>query len=314
MTKPAVAKKPSKELVAIYERCRGNVFENVFAKDAILVAAFIKWGKANHPRWHAEAEGSSPAGSAIALEMLLRDEVGEAIPVAFFAQLPAATQRSSIAKMKAAADATSPAKAKAKAKAKGQVTKFKLADNEYTSESTAIFGAARALTSLPEELGTCTRAKQLRVEGNKLRAIPAFVGNMKALEEADFSDNPLTEIAPELAQCTKLRKLAINNTTIKALPALPALDKLSASGTCADLIDSLAASPNITTLHIADCGLTELPESVRALKKLDFLNFTGKNKIKKLPRWLGELSLATIYWNDGLPPKELAYLQSVRKS
>lgn len=114
------------------------------------------------------------------------------------------------------------------------------------------------------------------------------------------------------ANCKRLRKLEARDTKLAGLPALPALQILSTERASLAFIKSLAATPTIEVLHIPNCDLTELPEELRALKKLSFLNFTD-NEITKLPRWLAELSLTQSAWCSTLTQSEQNWLIALQR-
>lgn len=45
----------------------------------------------------------------------------------------------------------------------------------------------------------------------------------------------------------------------------------------------------IVKLDLSECGITEIPDSIRNLKKLEYLKIRGNKGIKKIPSWFSEL-------------------------
>lgn len=312
-TRQPRAARPSRALVELYEGLHTKVFETVFNRDAALIEAFLAWGKATHPRWYAEIEGRrrSPAFRAVLLETLIADELDEAALVAFFESLPAGARRAAVAAMRAAEDVDDGDGADDdRASSPGAVT---IADVTWVPGDTTLSLSGRGFTQLPDDIGRCTSVTELILGSNQLTSLPAAIGNLTELNSLDLQCNPLARLPPELARCTKLRKLVLFECTQLVLPALPALETVNAQATSLALLRSLAASPSVEWLNAMSCGLTAVPDELRALTNLQTLDLSD-NKLETLPRWLAELRLTAVHVaGNPLPASELAWLKGILK-
>ena len=298
---------PSKALVALYEGLQANVFETVFAGDAKLIAAFLAWAKKTHPRWNDEVDDDQrPWTRAIRLETLITDEVEESAFVAFFDTLPAAQKQAAVQAMKKASAAGSgddrEARVAAAASVPGAITiagvVFKPGDKKLSFHK-------RPLNGLLEQIAQCTSVEVLDLVNCNLTSLPAALGKLAKLKKLNLSENKeLGQLPPELAQCTQLDYILLYDCPNAIVPPIPSLKHVLAQATSVATVKSLCASTSLETLLMMNCGATAVPEEVRALKKLDTLDLSD-NKITKLPRWLTELSLTTVW---GAPESEAAWL------
>jgi Leucine Rich repeats (2 copies) len=293
--KPAAkAKKSASSTLALYESLHANVFETVFANNATLIEAFIAWAQATHPTWYAEVdEDDNAAGRAVKVEILITDEVEEAAFVAFFETLPEVQKAAAIAAMEAAA--------------KGDDDE----EEEDDGPSPFMKLSGLGLTELPAELANQTHITHLNLANNKLETLPAWIATLTNLEQISLSENPLGALPVELAACAKLKTLILYKCEKAVVPPLPALRTVVAQATSASTIASLAASPSVVSINAMDTGLTALPEELRALKELAFLDLSG-NKFKTLPRWLAELPLEALHLGGNpLPESEVAWARAL---
>ena len=281
-----------RKLVADYEACGGNVIRTLFPKDDELHAAFLAWGKKAWPHWFSEVSADyRPPLRAFTLERLIADEEDEAAVCAFFEELPKTTRAkvaAAIAKQAKAMWPDPPKKGAKPAPVKKKVQKQILVGK--TAYDTA--------------------ATELALESSGLTELPDEIGEMSALKVLDVSENPITALPATLSRCAELRRLLVGDTRLAALPRLPQIEVLSAYKTSASFLASLAAAPSLQQLSICECSLDELPESLRELKKLRYLDFRD-NPIKKLPSWLAELPITNFAWNEDLPQAEVARLREM---
>ena len=240
------------------------------------------------------------------LETLLVDEVDEVAPVAFFAGLPEAQRRAAVAAMKAAGE--DEGDDDDRASFPGAVT---IAGVTWLPGDTELNLVGRGLTQLPDAIGECTSLTKLILCSNQLTSLPAAIGNLKKLEWLDLQSNPLTQLPPEITRCTKLETLVLFECKRLVLPALPAIETINAQATSVALLRSLARSPSLEYVSAMSCGLTAVPDQLRALKQLGTLDLSD-NRLKVLPRWLAELPLTTVHVVDNpLLAAELAWLASI---
>ena len=189
------------------------------------------------------------------------------------------------------------------------------------------------LVSLPEGLRACAgRVQALAVRSRRLKALPAWLGELTGLTElrVEGCDGwcPLPELPDAMSQLTALRSLSLSGcsdltslpdalgalTNLKeldlswcsGLTSLPEvllmltnLERLFLSG-CSDLTslpDALGALTNLKELDLSDCsGLTALPDALGALTNLQELVMSGCSGLTELPR--GMVSLTNLQGLD----------------
>jgi len=61
-------------------------------------------------------------------------------------------------------------------------------------------------------------SRQLRLDGNRLTALPPEIGQLTNLRQLTFRHNQLTALPPEIAQLTKLLGLRLDGNQLTALP------------------------------------------------------------------------------------------------
>lgn len=119
---------------------------------------------------------------------------------------------------------------------------------------------------LPEWLNNLPKLTGLFLNGNSLNSLPVSFGNLRNLKKLNLSDN----------------------LSLKMLP------------------DSFAGLSNLTHLHLANTKLMELPECVRELPKLEYLDLSDNNSwLTELPRWLITLPLKVLILSGNRRDKRL---------
>ena len=97
-----------------------------------------------------------------------------------------------------------------------------------------------------------------------------------------------------LDRLTKLKSLRLGGNcaeTLDVLPASPGLERLWLEG-CTNLttIEGLEAFPDLMMLILRNIGIKHIPEGIRQLKKLRYLEFRFLD-LEELPYWLSELHI-----------------------
>ncbi|CAD6215973.1 GSCOCG00004276001-RA-CDS, partial [Cotesia congregata] len=119
--------------------------------------------------------------------------------------------------------------------------------------------------------------------------IPDNIRNLRALQVADFSSNPIPRLPAGLVKLRNLTVLGLNDMSLTSLP--PDFGSLEA----------------LQSLELRENLLKNLPESFSQLSKLERLDL-GDNEIEELPTYLGQLPALQELWLDQnqlqhLPPE-----------
>jgi hypothetical protein len=116
---------------------------------------------------------------------------------------------------------------------------------------------------LPEGIGGLAQLTVLNLRNNQLRALPVEIGQLQGLQRLDLEENQLAELPLELALCDGLRSLRLNDNCFAVWPAA-------------------ALSPRIENLTMGYNQLKGLPESIRHLHALTYLDLRH-NRLATLP-------------------------------
>jgi Leucine-rich repeat (LRR) protein len=122
------------------------------------------------------------------------------------------------------------------------------------------------LTTLPPEIGQLTQLEVLILRGNALRQLPPEVGQMRHLQRLDLERNQLQALPEALQYCEALRELRLSHNIFEAWPGE-------------------AIPPQLESLLLSRNMLRELPESIRHLQQLSYLDISD-NRLQQLPHSL----------------------------
>eukprot|EP01046_Picozoa_sp_COSAG06_P015786 COSAG06_NODE_1023_length_11042_cov_2.398337_1_plen_2013_part_00 len=129
----------------------------------------------------------------------------------------------------------------------------------------------------------------LMLEGNRLRELPASVGELLQLRELAIYGNQLQEFPSELGQCASLTKLDAHHNCLETLPL------------------GMAKLAQLKSLYLQNnrlCGLTALRE--RVLRHLPLLNLgLGANCFDLAEAFEQPGTRVGLAWNHGEPPASL---------
>jgi Leucine-rich repeat (LRR) protein len=122
------------------------------------------------------------------------------------------------------------------------------------------------IRQLPEEIASLKFLEVINLRNNQLRSIPSEIGQLQRLHRLELDENQLAELPQELSQCDSLRTLRLSHNSFQEWPedALP---------------------PRIESLTIAHNRLTQLPDSIRHLHALTYLDLRH-NRLRTLPESL----------------------------
>lgn len=140
------------------------------------------------------------------------------------------------------------------------------------SRSLARLDIHAPLVGLPEALGEQAFGglRELRIIGGTLRAVPGWVGQMRALESLSLYGNQIERLSPQLAGLSALEVLDLGNNQLAALPAW------------------VGELTRLRTLVVQQNRLTSLPDLSR-LVRLERLD-VSLNPLRVLPASIGDLS------------------------
>ncbi len=142
------------------------------------------------------------------------------------------------------------------------------------------------LTSIPEEIGNCTKLEYLYVANSTIESFPSSLENLTALTDFELYNCPnLTEFPLGIAQLPTLKSVNIaNNAQWSAEEIYAGLDAL-ANG---------ASKESIEILYCRQNNLEELPASFKNMKKLGLLDL-AYNKISKVHPLGKDISFVQLY-------------------
>ena len=142
------------------------------------------------------------------------------------------------------------------------------------------------LTSIPEEIGNCTKLEYLYVANSTIESFPSSLENLTALTDFELYNCPnLVEFPLGIAKLPTLKSVNIsNNAQWSAEEIYAGLDAL-ANG---------ASKESIEILYCRQNNLEELPASFKNMKKLGLLDL-AYNKISKVHPLGKDISFVQLY-------------------
>lgn len=178
-------------------------------------------------------------------------------------------------------------------------------------------------TEIPSELGELVNLELLHLYGEEFKYLPATISKLNNLKELVINGNNLEEVPEEVGRLDSLERLSIGSHRLRELPAslrklvnLKGIDFDCDPMAAIDL--QLAAIPDyfrefklleffrvnnikfddierfldcwrrMQVLSLTECGLSEIPQSIRQMRSLKRLVLAG-NEIKEIPTWISEL-------------------------
>ncbi|HEY9058981.1 MAG TPA: S-layer homology domain-containing protein [Pseudobacteroides sp.] len=162
----------------------------------------------------------------------------------------------------------------------------KVIDYSKFQELESLYICDAGLDSLPDGIKELSKLKVLDVSSNSIGSVPnGFFENLKNIGHLRMSGCKLSSIPDDILSITDLSYLDISYNHISSLPSI---NNVSSSCSTLDLSgnkinvyqdDFFDSFPNLSNLHLDDCGLSEIPQILLKLEKLTYLSL-GRNLLE----------------------------------
>lgn len=126
------------------------------------------------------------------------------------------------------------------------------------------------LISVPSNISVLENLCLLDLRSNQLKIVPSCLLELPSLRELKLSGNKITELPKECNWSPSLRLLYLSDNSLQTLPIRMAEAKLS-------------------TLHLAQNNLYEVPPCVCEIITLESLDLSGNPRLTQLPQQMGRL-------------------------
>ncbi|KAL9300659.1 Receptor-like protein 20 [Arabidopsis thaliana] len=151
-------------------------------------------------------------------------------------------------------------------------------------------------SSLPSEFGNLNKLEVLSLSFNSfLGQVPSSLSNLSMLSQLDLSQNDLTGSFPLLRNLTKLTVLDLSHNhfsgTLKPNNSLFELHHLRYLNLEVNNFSSSLPSEFGYLNNLQHCGLKELPNIFKTLKKMEAIDVSNNRINGKIPEWLWSLPL-----------------------
>ena len=135
-------------------------------------------------------------------------------------------------------------------------------------------------SDLPEEIGLFINLEYLELSFNNLESLPGVVCKLENLQKLHIRNNKLIELNENMDSLKRLKMIhmpgnpAIDSVKVfQQLSRLPKLEKLSLGDCGVRAIDpSISKFSNLRVLHLYGNLISELPEEIYGLRKLQVLD------------------------------------------
>lgn len=148
-----------------------------------------------------------------------------------------------------------------------------------------------AVVELPSSIGNLKKLRKLTLKGcSKLEVLPTNI-NLDSLKELDLTDCFMLKVFPEIS--INVKELLLMKTAIQETPssimAWPHLDTLQMSFS-ENLKEVVPALDIVTTVHLSDTEMQEIPPWVMRASRLSELILNGCGKLASIPQLSDSLS------------------------
>ena len=152
--------------------------------------------------------------------------------------------------------------------------------------------SGNAIPSIPDNIASLVLLSRFQFYGNQIFQLSDALAECKQLTELNVFNNKLVRISPELRSLRRLQDFNISGNKLKTVPAhaeWPQLRRLTASWNTIVLVPPLDGLSGLIYLQLNDNILTEWPESVTTLNRLELLD-CSMNEISVLPPEVGRMA------------------------
>ena len=160
------------------------------------------------------------------------------------------------------------------------------------------------------EINTLVKLTQLNLLRNRLRRLPASIGELKYLVKLDLANNFLTSLPTEISDLRRLKHFNLECNELSSLPL--AFGKLECEvvnlsyNKFTFCPDSIVGMKNLKQLSMNYNQIVYLPACFRRLKKLEIFHIS-RNRLTIIPDSIVDMTSLTCLWFDfnqlsALPP------------
>ncbi|XP_062018616.1 receptor-like protein 7 [Rosa rugosa] len=201
-----------------------------------------------------------------------------------------------------------------------QLTTLSLASNQLTGPIPSSLGNLTQLTELdlsgndfdghiPSSIGDLNQLITLSLPMNQLTgSIPSSLGNLSKLTALDLSSNNLHSSIPEsISNLTNLEYLYLDKLSLSGKVNFQMFQKfqnllvLYLSGNKLELLfeetrflNATATFPNLMTLGLGSCNITEFPSFLRYQENLRWLDLAENGMHGQVPKWMWNVSTESL--------------------
>lgn len=165
------------------------------------------------------------------------------------------------------------------------------------------------LVTLPPTFGNLMKLRNLNLSSNQLTTLPPEVGKMAQLKVLDLQNNQINTLPPDIGNLRNLDLLYLQKNKLISLPILENCKSLKELHLGYNLINELndehlAPLSQISMLDLRDNKLTEVPQEITLLVKLQRLDLTN-NSLQNLPNEIGLMENLRHLQFDGNPIRNI---------
>jgi len=173
------------------------------------------------------------------------------------------------------------------------ITKFPEALLNLTRLETLDF-ADNVIGELPADIGKMVGLVDLDLDSTGVQTLPESFSNLQALEILSMADNEIPEVPAALRSLGSLHTLSLQLNDLTDLPvwigelSLKSIDLIDNAKIVEFPMSLLGLAPQLETLWISDCGITELPDAFGDFQSLEDLFLCG-NPLRGFPQCICKL-------------------------
>ncbi len=159
------------------------------------------------------------------------------------------------------------------------------------------------LKALPASIGNLTALESLSIDGNELTTLPPTIGKLTRLEHLYAYSNKFRTLPEEIGELKRLKNAVLWSNELETLPAgiggLASLEELELQrNPLRGLPEEIGRLANLKELDLENCQLKVLPATMAGMAKLRSLKLEG-NRFAAIPEVLFALpALEVLHLNE----------------